>query len=642
MGSLNSQAPSFDLSTVILRGIVKELVMCGLVAIFSKKENSIHNEENLKKMSCEIQHRGPDDDGYYTGGWFSLGFRRLSILDISCKGHQPMQDESKRYVLVFNGEIYNFKELKETLRLKGYTFHSNSDTEVLLKSYIEWKEQCLEKIEGMFSFLIVDTEHNTLFGARDHLGIKPLYYAEDNFNWYFASEPKAFAPVFPLELNEKVLYEQIVFGYVAGENTPLKNIYKILPGNFLKMSQKEPLLETVRYYSVNDPVVNEDKEMAWETLLENAQKRINTSVMTHTQSDVGFNVQLSGGIDSSYITAILSKECKVPLNTYSVKIDNFSGDESSYQQQVAGTCRTHHHEYVFDHTDMAKHLPEATYHMDGPVPHFADVFLFCLCKESRISSKVILTGEGADELLCGYTRYKMDVKDRIAQFLNAMNIPHKILPNVRGFIGIKSRMRKTPLDYILYSDKSEFDTFVKFPEKEVTYRLSQANKFTSLKKQILAHDQTAYLESLLDRQDKMSMGASVEARVPFCLPSLFDFFNRVPVSLKLLKNQPKAILKKLLCKYFDQDFVYRRKNGFILPVAKWLVTPEFEPFLTMLTDEKAVKRGFYRVENIKTAIRKMKNGDTTPTKYLLRLMLFEIWLRTYVEEKTFFKTNSLA
>ena len=533
-----------------------------------------------------------------------------------------MQDESERYVLVFNGEIYNFKELKEVLSAKGHKFHSNSDTEVLLRSYMEWEENCLEKLEGMFSFLIVDRRSNTIFGARDHLGIKPLYYAEDDLNFYFASEPKAFIPVFPLELNEEVMYEQIVFGYVAGENTPLKNIFKILPGSFFKISKTKPMLETVKYYHVNDSLMNEDSKLSWEHILEESKTRINASVLAYTQSDVGFNVQLSGGIDSSYITTVLSKELKTKLNTYSVRIDKFSGDESSYQQEVAEKCCTNHHEYVFGHSDMAKNIIEATYHMDCPVPHFSDVFLFCLSKESRKTSKVILTGEGADELLCGYTRYKLDFKDRIAQFLNSIKISPKMFPNFRGSIGIKSRMNKTPLDYSLYYEKSAFDQYVEFSGKKITYRLSQVNKFSNLKRQIISHDQTAYLESLLDRQDKMSMGASVEARVPFCLPSLFEFFNRIPMSLRILKNQPKAILKNLLSKYFDKAFVYRRKNGFILPVGEWLLTPEFEPFLKMLTDEKASKRGFYRVANIKKAIRKMENGDITPAKYLFRLMLF--------------------
>ena len=380
--------------------------MCGITAVLSFGEKLLLNKITLENMTKEINHRGPDDEGFYLNDWVGFGFKRLSILDVSYDGHQPMFDSTKNYIIVFNGEIYNYKHLKKELVSKNFKFKSGTDTEVLLNSYIEWDISCLNKLEGMFAFIIYDKIKDEVFVARDHLGIKPLYFFQNNNYFYFGSEIKSFRNLVRFELNEKQVYEQFVYGYVSGRNTIFKNVYRVKPGTYMKFNKEGLICENL-FYDVTSGL----KEQTHIKLnYEEIKNDINESISKHTMSDVGYNVQLSGGIDSSYITAVLNKDYNQELNTYSVTLENFDRDESRYQKIVTEKYNTIHHSFSMTGKDMYDNFEKATWHYDIPQVHLSSIFLMLLCEHSKHNSKVILTGEGSDELFGGYETYLAEKK----------------------------------------------------------------------------------------------------------------------------------------------------------------------------------------------------------------------------------------
>lgn len=598
--------------------------MCGIVAQFSKNVCP-PDQVRIRAMAEDINHRGPDDEGFYFGEWFGLGFKRLSILDLSKAGHQPMFDNQENFTIVYNGELYNFKQIRQELIGKGYLFSSNSDTEVVLKSFIEWGPECLSKFIGMFAFIVVDLIHEKVFVARDQLGIKPLYFYQDKDAILFASEIKCFRHYIKFELNESALYEQFFYRYVSGKQTIFKNIYRLPPGTYMEFDKRGIIFEK-KYYDITESLLNSRNLNIDLRLVENEVK---DSIFFHTQSDVGYNIQLSGGIDSSYITAVLAKDYKQELHTYSVTLKGYEEDESPYQDVVSSLYPINHHSFPLDGRDMADNLPKATWHMDMPIIHTACVFLMMLCKYSKEHSKVILTGEGGDELFGGYGRYNIPFARKFAFQLKSIGFPFKILPDIwRKFRTIKN------YDFGLDEQNFFMEESMKLfrnINKEMSYRRQVANKFPDLLCKIIASDQTSYLNSLLERQDRMAMAMSVEARVPFCVHTLFDLVNSFNPKDKI-KPVPKFILKKLSEKYFDEKFIYRPKTGFLLPIDAWLRDKKgLGRYLDLLVDNTFRQRGFYNISVVSKAIDEHLKEEKNRDKDLMNLIKFELWHRMFID-----------
>ncbi len=604
--------------------------MCGIVAQLGGRDCR-PDRKLIEQMAADIRHRGPDDEGYYCDLWCGLGFRRLSILDTTSAGHQPMFDEDRRYVIVYNGELYNYKVLQAQLEQRGYTFRSHSDTEVVLKAFLEWGTSCVEKFIGMFAFIVVDLRAQSAFAARDHLGIKPLYFMKHDGSLFLASEIKCFRHVRPFELNCDALYEQFFFRYVSGRNTIFKNIFRLPAGTWI-MFDKAGALTEKKYYDVTESLLSPASPVDYESV----EAQLKDNIWQHTQSDVGYNVQLSGGIDSSYITAVLAGDYGQKLHTYSVTLRGYEKDESRYQNLVARQCDTDHHPYDLDGNDFAGMLPKATWHMDMPIVHTACVFLMELCRHSAENSKVILTGEGADELFGGYDRYAHITglsSQGIAFALKRSGVrPFMIPPLWRG----KGLRKLLMYDFGLYEQWSrEMGPFVRLHdiEKKIPYRESVSGRFYDLPGKIFASDQTSYLGSLLERQDKMSMSMSVEARVPYCVHTMFDLVNGFSAHEKI-KKSPKYILKKLAQKYFNPDFAFRRKVGFVLPYSKWLKDRRhLGRFFDLLTDTTFKQRGIYESDAVEKAIREHERGEKDHKAALMILIRFEIWHRLFIDRQ---------
>jgi asparagine synthase (glutamine-hydrolysing) len=606
--------------------------MCGIAAMLSFKDKSLLNQHTLKNMANEIRHRGPDDEGFYLNEWVGFGFRRLSILDISHNGHQPMFDASNNYVTVFNGEIYNYKTLREELIKKKYKFISKTDTEVLLNAYIEWGCSCLYKLEGMFAFIIYDKIKDEVIVARDHLGIKPLYYCINNNYFLFGSEIKSFRNLIKFELNEKQLYEQFVYGYVSGKNTIFKDIYRVGAGTYLKFNKKGFISENL-YYNVTN---NLQRSSNLIINAEDIKKDINESILKHTMSDVGFNIQLSGGIDSSYITAVLSKEYEQNLNTYSVKLENYQKDESKYQKIVSEKYNTNHHSLSLGGSDLRDNYEKATWHHDIPLVHPASTFLMLICQHSRKSSKVILTGEGSDELFGGYNSFKSLnlYKYQLAYFLQKFKLIN-LIPGISKLKEIKKSLKiyEPGIDEVaIFSQKVKLLSLFNQFSKNIDFRESIVSNLEQMPDKIFATFQTNVLSYLLERQDKISMAMSVEARVPYCNYLLFDKINNISYKEKI-KPVPKTILKKFAEQYFDKSFVYRKKNGFGLPLNKWLRDERgIKSWFDLLTDKTFKERGFYNSKNINPLIDKHLLGNEDNSKLLFNIINFEIWHRVFIDQ----------
>lgn len=609
--------------------------MCGIAAVLSFGDKSLLNKITLENMTKEINHRGPDDEGFYLNEWVGFGFKRLSILDLSYEGHQPMLDSTKNYIIIFNGEIYNYKTLKADLTRRNYKFNSGTDTEVLLNSYIEWGISFLNKLEGMFAFIIYDKIKDEVLVARDHLGIKPLYFFHNNNNFYFSSEVKSFNSLVRFELNENQLYEQFVYGYVSGKNTIFKDIYRLQPGKYMRFNKKGLINEDLYY----DVTAGLNKMTYKEVNYSVIKNDINESILNHTMSDVGYNIQLSGGIDSSYITAVLSKEYNQKLNTYSVTLENYQKDESLYQQIVAEKYETIHHSFSMSGKDMYNNFEKATWHYDIPQVHLSSIFLMLLCQHSRSNSKVILTGEGSDELFGGYSSFynKKIFKYSVLNFLQQHDKSLGLIPDISSFREIKNSIKNfiVGIDHssFLSRDMSEF--LFNSLHDNIEYRKSVINNIDELVNKIFASFQTSYLNFLFERQDKMSMAMSVEARVPFSNRYLFDKMNRIHFSKKI-KPVPKAILKKLSEQYFDKSFIYRRKIGFTLPLDKWLRDKKgLGAMLDLLTDKTFRERGFYNYKNINTLIDKHLYNGQNYSRFLMNIINFEVWHRIFIDKVSF-------
>jgi asparagine synthase (glutamine-hydrolysing) len=601
--------------------------MCGFVAEIRFDDTGI-DKKSLKARTQIINHRGPDDEGFYTDNWVGLGFKRLAIIDLSPAGHQPMSSQDKRFTIVFNGEIYNFKTLKAELESEGYRFKSSSDTEVVLRGFELWGVDVFAKLVGMFAIVITDTENQKTYVARDHLGIKPLYRMDHDGGIHFASEIKAFEPLTAFTLNEAVLYEHFSFGYVAGRQTLFGGIERVEPGTYLEITPNGDVQEHV-FYDVTDGLKRRQSSIADLPAIETL---LNDSIEGHTISDVGFNLQLSGGLDSSYIAAHLVSRDNQDLHSYSVSIEG-PWDEREYQDFVTEKYPTEHHRFSYTGDDLVGSYIKATWHMDMPNVHLASPFLMMLCDESRKTSKVILTGEGADELFGGYSRFQISGLQRLGYWLHGV-IPPWMIPNVPKLRALKPYLKENPVHGLQrVISKNALEPVLAIPETPFQYRDAAMAGVHGFENKMFASHQKCYLQSLLERQDKVSMAASVEARVPFCTWPLFDHMNAIQPRKKLENNRPKALFKTIAKRFFPDSFIDRRKSGFTLPVDEWLRDADgMGNFLDTLRRAPFTDLEYFNHDAIHTMIDQHISGDRNWHKELMVLINFDIWYQLFISK----------
>ena len=603
--------------------------MCGFVGYVNKEKDKT---KIIKEMSDLIAHRGPDSDGYYTDENIALGFRRLSIIDLN-NGTQPIYNNDKSKVIIFNGEIYNYKELREELINKGYNFKTNTDTEVILHGYEEYKENILNKLRGMFAFVIYDINSKEMFAARDFYGIKPFYYALMGETFMFGSEIKSFLihPDFKKELNRKMLEYYLTFQYSAGNETFFKNVYKLMPGHYLKY--KDGNLEIKKYYELKlEPDENKTYE-EWKEEIDNALK---DTIKAHKVSDVEVGSFLSSGVDSSFIAASSNVD-----KTFTVGFDNgIKYNEISYAKELSKEINTTNISRVISKEDYFKNLANITYYMDEPLADPSAVALYFVAKVASENVKVSLSGEGADEIFGGYNIYSEPFV-----WPWYYKIPYPVRKVIGTVAGIFPSHRG--LNFLVRRGKKLEDRFVGnafiFDNKEVNKILSfkrETNGFQDLTKEYYAkvkeNDEVTKMQyidfnfwligDILLKADKMSMANSLEVRVPFLDKPLIEIARKLPTKYKVDKNKTKKLFREIAHEKLADKVADKKKLGFPVPIRVWMKEDDIYN-LIKTRFEKAEE--FFNVKNIIKLLDEHKNGKKDNSRKVWTIYIFLLWYDIY-------------
>src|SRR3989338_476610 len=558
--------------------------MCGICGF------NFEDKKLLKSMTNEIMHRGPDSEGHYTDKGISLGSRRLSIIDVSKAGNQPIYNEDKSVVLVFNGEIFNFRDIRKKLE-KKHSFMSNTDSEAIVHAYEEYGIECLNQFNGFWGFAIYDAKKKVLFLSRDRLGLKPLYYHYNGKKFVFASELKAILKDKSIQrtINPDALSYFLTYKYIPSDITIFNDIKKLEPGHYALLDLKSGKLSIRQYWDIPLGEHSTNEKAAEESII----KLLKDSVHKRLVSDVPLGIYLSGGIDSSSIVAMASNFSN-DIKTYSLAFAHDKvGNELQYAKKVSDYFGTRHKEITID-TDIVKDLPRIVWHLDEPMSDPAAVPVYYLSREAKKSVTVILTGDGADELFAGYDQYKfmalgykMRNMPRLVKKIvpgSARLIPKPLLDKIYRYSSatgaeIFNRLGKMVIDIKNNKAKAYTDVLGIFDDEEKKHLLpfefdshyGEINKkFFSRRDfitQLTYFDAKNYLaEDLLMKPDKMCMASSIEARVPYLDYRLVEYSFGIPSSLKLRGSTTKYILKKALRNHLPRDIIHRKKQPFHLPL----------------------------------------------------------------------------
>lgn len=598
--------------------------MCGIAALAQPGRR--FDPDLLKRIDTALFHRGPDSGGVVSEEGCALVFRRLAIMDPEPSSDQPMSDADGQISMVFNGEIYNFQTLRVELESQGIQFRTKGDSEVVLNGYRHWGEAVFDRLEGMYAVSILDRRDGKLLAARDPLGIKPLYAARKGDLHAFASEVKALTPIVGASVDEQALPELLTFLWAAGTLSNYKGIERVPGGTLVSVDLKTGERRDRRF---SDPL--ETLSQARTATEEDAHQAVIASLNAHLMSDVGYSLQLSGGVDSSLIAALAAKAAGTVLDSYAVQIDDPALDEGQYRKPVVEQYGLNHRECAISGQEFAALLPQAVAAMEGPVPHGGCVTLLGLCREIRKDHKVVLTGEGADEMFGGYFRYSIWKKLARQEAIDRAWPSFLPLPDIWPLKGLKRLHGRDFAAYAaMYENLSAMAAL--FPDllpAPPGAREAASARFKDFRDRLFAVDQSAYLESLLVRQDKMSMAQSVEARVPFVHTPLLNVVNALPDELRVPGQETKPVLKRLAEKHLPHDLIHRRKVGLLLPYKRWAADENgLGRYLSDLTDPNGRLRTYADAKKLDKAVADFQAGQTEALPRIFALINMEVWLRS--------------
>lgn len=624
--------------------------MCG-IAGFVNISPGPGDVDVLRRMNDAIAHRGPDDHGFYVDERAALGHRRLSIIDVA-GGHQPMTNETGSLLIVYNGEIFNHSDLRPGLERAGHRYESHCDTETILHSYEEYGAECVTRFRGMFAFAIWDKERKRLFCARDRLGIKPLYYFWNGATFAFASEIKALLkhPCIPARLRETALAEYLAFGYLSGEETLFRGIYKLMPGHtlLLDMSADQPRPVIRQYWDVPVPEKQEQGGSDGEWIVD-CRRRLEETVRMRLMSDVPLGMFLSGGVDSSAIAALIKRTATGPVKTFAVGYGEERYSELSYAAEVARAIGTEHHEVKIGMEDFFAALPRLVWHEDEPITWPSSVSLHFVSKLAASQVKVVLTGEGSDELFGGYARYHTNQLN-----LRYLNVYQKAMPaalrravrsNITESRLLSGDMRRKVAHSFLGRDESleslYLDNFYSaFSAGEQRQLMKtgggagaydsylaywNAHPTASVLRRMLYADQKTYLVELLMKQDQMSMSCSIESRVPFLDHTFVEFAMRVPDHLKIRNGVQKYIIKQAVSDLLPEGIIHRKKMGFPTPLQTWLRESRAEPLLAAIVDRDGFLAEYLDMNVVQEMVDRHRAGSHDMTDRIWRLLNLQVW-----------------
>jgi asparagine synthase (glutamine-hydrolysing) len=625
--------------------------MCGIAGFVAVTPGS-DSESILRRMAASIRHRGPDDTGYYNDQNAFLGHLRLSIIDVE-GGHQPMPNESRDCWITYNGEIFNHAILRPDLERAGHVYTSRCDTETILHAYEQHGADCVTLFRGMFAFAIWDSSRKTLFCARDRLGIKPLYYYWDGRVFAFASEIKALLehPSISPALEESVLPEYLGFGYTSGERTMFRNIRQLLPGHHLTLDLREPSpgLQVRQYWEVPEP--REDRSESGCTSdqdwISETRRRLEETVHMRLMSDVPLGMFLSGGIDSSAIAALIKRRASGPVKTFSVGYREARFSELGYAAEVARQLGTDHHEVVIGMDEFFDALPRLIWHEDKPITWPSSLSLYFVSKLAAQEVKVVLTGEGSDELFGGYERYRWNMMSRQHARIYGI-LPEGVRRSIRNHVATSKLLRasvRRKIGHTVIGRDSEIEDlfldnfYCAFSRSDLAGLLGKdagsmygnymgywnSRPGERLLPRMLYADQKTYLLELLMKQDRMSMACSIESRVPFLDHPFVEFAMSMPDRMKIRGSAQKYVLKKAVEDLLPESIIHRKKMGFPTPVRKWLMEPRATPLLESLERPGGLLAEYVDRAGLSRLIERHRTGEIDATDRLWRLLNLQIW-----------------
>lgn len=603
--------------------------MCGICGIIRKGDN----KDIIKKMNDRIMHRGPDGEGYYIDGDVAFGHRRLSIIDLST-GDQPIYNEDNSVVTVYNGEIYNYLELRSELESLGHEFKTKSDTEVLVHGYEEWHTDLPKHLRGMFAFAIHDKKRNEIFLARDNFGIKPLYYAKMNDSFMFASEIKSFldVPDFKKEFNEEILETYLEFSFVPTNETFFKGVYRLDAG--CSLLYKDEDIKINKYFKLD---FKEDK-MSFSDAVKNISDVMEDSVKRHLIADVEVGSFLSSGIDSSYIVSLAK-----PDKTYTVGYENKKYDEINYAKDLADKLGIKNESKIIKKDEYLDAIPKIMYHLDEPTSDPAAISLYFVAKLASRDLKVVLSGEGADEFFGGYNYYREEVDYK---FYNKIpyGIRHAIgkvaglFPEVRGFNFLVRRGEKLENSYIgvnrNFSEKMARKVLRKNYElKAIDVTKNVYNEFKDYSNidKMQAIDINFWLmKDILLKADRMTMASSIEGRVPFIDKEVFSVASKLPFDYKVTKENTKVALREAARKVIPTDAYKKKKLGFPVPIREWIKDGEFKEDIEK-TINSDVANKYFNVKFLNKLFNEHISGKKDNYRKIWTVYAFIKWYQVFFE-----------
>jgi asparagine synthase (glutamine-hydrolysing) len=625
--------------------------MCGFIGcVHDKTQNFQEADIQLfKEMNSIITHRGPDDDGYYMDEHVQFGFRRLSIIDIE-NGHQPLTYENERYWIIFNGEVYNYVELREELLQAGLSFETSSDTEVIIALYSHVKEKAVERLRGMFSFVIWDKQEQTLYGARDPFGIKPFFYLEDADKAYFASEKKSIMHALKNDvLNYEALQHYLTYQFVPEPETLSQGIHKLEPGHYFTKKIGSPM-EIKRYWKASfHPVQKSESDF-----IKEIKDVMFDSVKMHMRSDVPVGSFLSGGIDSSIIASI-AKEFHPAIKTFSVGFDHNGFSEIDVAKETAAKLGVENISYVITPEEYMNEVPKIMWHMDDPLADPACVPLYFVSREARKHVTVVLSGEGADELFGGYNIYRepqsLEIFNKMPSFGKAfLRMIARLMPE--GMKG-KSFIERgvTPMEERYIGNAKMFSE----DEKQAFLNVYQQGlKYTDVTKPLYQEirgydpvDQMQYIDihtwmrgDILLKADRVTMAHSLELRVPFLDKEVFKVASNIPTSLKTANGTTKYVLRKAAEGIVPDHVLNRKKLGFPVPIRHWLKA-EMNDWAKKIIRESdtdhLINKGY-----VLNLLDEHCQGKADNSRKIWTVLMFMVWHQIYVEKKYSFEAEYLS
>jgi asparagine synthase (glutamine-hydrolysing) len=629
--------------------------MCGICGKLKFDPEARIATSLVKKMADAIVHRGPDDEGYYIKGQIGLGFRRLSIIDLS-GGHQPLSNEDESIWIIFNGEIYNYQELRVELVSKGHIFRTQSDTEVIVHLYEELGPDCTKKLRGMFAFAIWDSLRKTLFLARDRVGIKPLYYYLDENFISFGSEMKAILvdPAVRREIDPAMIDRFLTYYYVPGSPTLLCNFFKLEPGHWLLVQNGKIQIQS--YWDLDFQPVNDNESS--KALEEQVVNLLDESVQLHMISDVPVGFLLSGGVDSTAMLSLASQKTENPTNSFTIGFSHPGVvDERPFARLAAKRFGSKHYEMSIGSKEFASFLPEYVRYMEEPVCEPPSVALYYVSKLARQHVKVLISGEGGDEAFGGYHNYLYmfwleTIKKALGPLRSAAGqgaglagrmLDSRVLKKYAPLMNVSldehylSRT-SSPYQYFnrtpsaIYS--AEWSRRVdKFRSFDVTRNLlSGKSGYDPVEKMLYVDTKTWLPDDLLIKADRMTMANSIELRVPFLDHRVLEFAARLPSNQKVRGWKMKYLLKKALAKHVPREILDRRKVGFPNPCASWLRGDLKDMVADILLDSRSISRGYFRKEAIERLI-KRNSRSSRYTAEIFSLVVLELWHRAFVDRQ---------